>query len=243
MHSTHDEPDIHASIHPGGEPVSASSRQVQREIHAGKRYWFELYRSREQTFRARQDAAHDSKVLLRRLTGKDEAPEVSESLRELLTDYCMDVTLNIRWYERARRRALWSWRLSMGLVLSFAAAAFAVAYLLTTPGSASPGWWVLMVGLVPVLQATGAAIDHRTRMGAFWRASAELKESLFALEAAWTGKALDGTFQEAVQQARRVAHQIGHDERATFYSTYRSPGEVLSALSPSLRATRAPPGP
>jgi hypothetical protein len=224
--------------------VSASSRQVQREIHAGKRYGFELYRSREQTHRARQDAAHDARVLVQRLTGKDELTELSESLRELLIDYCMDVTLNIRWYERARRRALWAWRFFMGAVLSLAVAAFAVAYLLTAPSSASPGWWVLMVGLVPVLQATGAAIDHRSRMGAFWRASAELKENLYALEAGWTDKVREPAFPEAVQQARRAAHQVSHDERVTFYGTYRSPGEVLSALSPSLRVTRgAPPGP
>jgi hypothetical protein len=186
---------------------------------------------------------HDARVLLQRLTGTDDAPEAAEPLKRLLTEYCTDVTLNIRWYERARTRALWWWRIYMGAVLSLAIAAFGVAYVVTKESAASPGWWVLMVGLVPVLQATGAAIDYRTRMGAFWRASAELKENLFGLEATWSGKPLEAEFREAVQQARRAAHQVARDERVTFYGTYRSPGEVLSALSPSLRATRAPPGP
>lgn len=214
-----------------------------------RRYSFEKYRPLQETRLDAQRAANDAEALLERLGQK--APEGTYSTHPLFPavfDYCKEVTLNIDWYEERRKKAEEDWKnLFFGVIAAGVVTAgltIALSSWLHLQGAIT----VFLAALLPALQGLSSATDHKSRMGGFWKASADLKELLFRLEEAWRGKDLetdrvgyhvDGqdverSFEEVLRLDRIAARQICRAERESFFNTFKSPAEVVSKFSESL---------
>lgn len=210
---------------------------------SSQRYSFERFRPVEESRLETQDAAHDARILLARLgqrppEGKTDLAE--HPLFERVKGFCADVTLNIKWYEEKREETQ---RLWYGL--------FALIFVLACGGSilmmslsakwASNLWLTFALGLtLPSLQAFTSAVDYKARLGAFWKASADLKELLFALEDLWRGKDLqaDEAFARMLEECRVAARRICRQERDAFFQTYKSPAELVDKLSSTFYPSR-----
>lgn len=222
---------------------------------SSQRYSFEDFRPVEESRLETQDAGHDARILLARL-GQQPPPgkaDLSEHpLFDSVKDFCAEVTLNIKWYEEKREQTqrLWYGLFALILVLSCGGSILVMSLARTWESSL---WLTFALGLtLPSLQAFTSAVDYKARLGAFWKASADLKELLFALEDTWRGRNLqedvvtlevNGTtvsrsFPRYLEECRAAARRICRQERDSFFQTYKSPAELVDRLSSNFSTMR-----
>lgn len=195
-------------------------------------------------YRPREVAQAERRVLLRRLEVSSEEEKLLEPLSDLLDRYCLEVPLNIRWYEEARRRAFSRLVLFNTLIVGIALAALGVtAWMLfhPRPPSATGGMSfaqlsITVAALLGAVQVLAAANDHKARVGIFWKAAADLKEQLYSFEESWRGKVVAGgkvapDFETLVRQELKAARKIARDERTEFFNTYKSTQELVGIAS------------
>lgn len=222
---------------------------------SSQRYSFEHFRPVEESRLETQDAAHDARILLARLgqqppPGKTDLAEHPEFAR--VKAFCAEVTLNIKWYEEKREETqrLWYGLFALIVVLSCGGGVLLVSL---AHKWASNLWLTFALGLtLPSLQAFTSAVDYKARLGAFWKASADLKELLFALEDTWRGKdlqadtvtlelngaAITRSFPRYLEDCRLAARRICRQERESFFQTYKSPAELVDKLSSNFSSLR-----
>jgi hypothetical protein len=220
-----------------------------------RKYSFEKYRPVQATRLDTRKSESDAQALLERL-GQPVPPGGFQAhpLFPALQDYCMDVTVNIDWYEEQRQRTRRDWkRLFYGIIAAggvTSSVAIGLAYWLKTEAAIT----LFLAAFLPAIQGMASATDHKARLGGFWKASADLKELLFRLEEAWRGKALeqdrvtyhvDGrdverTFEEVLKLDRTTARQIARAERENFFNTFKSPTEAVSRFSESIATMGKP---
>jgi hypothetical protein len=200
------------------------------------------------------DAAQSLKILKCRL-GCAEAP-LTPDLEKLLLRYCSDTILNILWYDRARRREQRAnaWRtylmvvLMVGALLLLCGSAFLPSERGTSAGTAALPFALLGGGALTVLQVVAGLADGKARLSIFWKAGADLKESLYNFEHKWRGRVFRGDppcvaaeFDAALQEELKFAYAVTRAERLEFFSNLRSPSDVfavaISAMS-NLRERR-----
>ncbi len=222
---------------------------------SSQRYSFEHFRPVEETRLETQDAAHDARILLARLGQRPPEGKTDLSahpLFETVKDFCAEVTLNIKWYEEKREETqrLWYGLFALIVVLSCGGGLLMVALAHKWDSNL---WLTFALGLtLPSLQAFTSAVDYKARLGAFWKASADLKELLFALEDTWRGRDLltdlvtvevNGTavpksFSRMLEECQATARRICRQERDAFFQTYKSPAELVDKLSNNFSAMR-----
>jgi hypothetical protein len=214
----------------------------------GKRYSFEVYRSLNKITANPQAAKDDADAFMERLRpapALDKEKAADNELLQEIQDFCSEVTLNIAWYEKKRRELQWLWCGLFALIFILTCGGgILTAALATTPDSSL--WLTFALGLtLPTLQAFASAIDYKARLGAFWKASADLKELLFSIEDDWHNKDLSQpqdfvsasgitapkTFKQALKEGRIRARQICRQERDEFFQTYLSPSQLVEKLS------------
>jgi hypothetical protein len=198
-------------------------------------------------------ADDDVDVLLERLKVQGVAKDSED--HALIHRFCMEISVNIAWYARKLRRerswqAFWS---VAAVILGIAILALIIAPTLAfAPTARDQGSQAIIAAQVGILgadalgtlQMLSSVVDVKARVGAFWKASADLKELLFTFEARWRGRALDGgskltdDFKTAVVEAVQQARRIAREERDTFFGSYRSPTEVLSTVGSVLDVVR-----
>lgn len=230
-----------------------------------KRYAFEAEsdgaKSQPPSRRARHEAEKAVAVLRSRLD-IPEGAALDHDLAHALLRFCTDVVLNIEWYERARRREesknRWMTR-GMVALMVIALVLLFVSSLLPSlqDGIGTPSGvlelTVFAGGALTVLQVIAALADGKARLTIFWKAASDLKELLYTFEAKWCGKAAvtnaEGTcgaaagFFEAVDDALRDARAVTRAERVDFFTTLRSPSDVVAIASSAadvLRGRRTP---
>jgi hypothetical protein len=205
--------------------------------------------------RSREDAAQALRVLRRRLGIAEEVP-LGDDTRRLLMRYCTDTVLNILWYDRARRREQRanSWRMYLMVGLMFVAVTVLCFTAFWPFDESKPGTAVfplafLAGGTLTVLQVVAALGDGKARLAIFWKAGADLKESLYTFEHKWHGKVFEGSpatlaggFEQAVQDELKFARAVTRAERLEFFANLRSPMDVAAvaiAAANGLRDRRA----
>lgn len=202
-----------------------------------------------------EDAAQSVKILKRRLGCADHP--LTPDVEKLLLRYCSDTILNILWYERARRREQRANTLRTYLMVVLMIIALgllcASAFLPLERGASSSGaaalpFALLGGGALTVLQVVAALADGKARLSIFWKAGADLKESLYNFEHKWRGRVVHGDppcqaaeFDIAVQEELKFAYAVTRAERLEFFANLRSPSDVfavaISAMS-NLRERR-----
>ncbi|MBN1208685.1 MAG: hypothetical protein JXB05_27740 [Myxococcaceae bacterium] len=221
-----------------------------------RRYSFEKYRPLHLCRLDARKADNDAEALLERLG--QQAPEGGYSTHpffQTLRDYCGEVTLNIDWYEERRQMAEKEWKKIFYRVIAAGTVTASLAVVVSQWAASEVALTLFLAAFLPALQGLASGIDHKSRMGGFWKASADLKELLFRLEEAWRGKDLekdkvayhvDGgvdverTFTEVLKLDRMTARQICRAERESFFNTFKSPAEVVSKFSESIASLRKP---
>lgn len=204
--------------------------------------------------RSRDGAAQALETLRRRL-GIPKDVELPKDLEKLLLRYCTDTILNILWYDRARKKEQRTntqrTYLMVGLMIAALLLVCASAF---TPGGLSataPGATVLPLallagGALTVLQVIAALGDGKARLAIFWRAGADLKEALYNFEHKWHGRVFQGNplrladdFDAAVHEELRSARAVTRAERLEFFTTLRSPSDVLAVAVSTMNGLRA----
>ncbi|HEX7836683.1 MAG TPA: hypothetical protein VF469_04420 [Kofleriaceae bacterium] len=204
--------------------------------------------------RSREDAIRALETLRRRL-GIPKDVELTRDLEKLLLRYCTDTVLNILWYERARKKEQQAnarrTYLMIGLMIVALLLVCASAF---TPGyssSAAPGATILPLallggGALTVLQVIAALGDGKARLAIFWKAGADLKEALYNFEHKWHGRVFQGSplhladdFDAAVHEELRSARAVTRAERLEFFTTLRSPSDVLAVAVSTMNGLRA----
>lgn len=206
--------------------------------------------------RTREHAGQELEILKQRLRIPNEA-KLPEELEKLLLRYCTETTLNILWYERARRREQRAMHLRTYLMIGLMTVALGlicVSAFRPVENSAAQGSAVfpfafLAGGALTVLQVVAGLGDNKARLAIFWKASADLKEALYTFEHKWHGRVYQGTplslsgdFDAAVSEELRLASTVTRSERLEFFATLRSPSDVVAVASgavTNLRAQRA----
>lgn len=219
------------------------------------RYSFEKYRPLHETRREAEKAQQDAQTLLVRLGQKPPQGGVqAHPLFPKLKEYCAEVTVNIEWYEERRKQAKEDWKNLFFAVIAGGGLTAALAIFLAEKVQTEVAITIFLAAFLPALQGLSSAIDHKSRMGGFWKASADLKELLFRLEEAWRGKDLEKekvtyhveghdverTFEEVLKLDRSAARQVCRAERESFFNTFKSPAEVVSKFSESIASIRKP---
>lgn len=197
--------------------------------------------------RQAEQARLELEVLLTRLgiTG-DAAAKLGESERRLLTKYCIEVPLNIAWYDVAKKRVEKKLQRVYVLVVFCVLVAVLVlaglAWVKDELVSAQVGTLVLAFGVV--LQVLSGGADTKAQLGAFWRASSDLKEGLFTFLHSWQGRAIDAEgrlgaeFEVALWQELSNARRVCREEREAYFATYRSPTEIANLVTQPLSDLR-----
>jgi hypothetical protein len=156
----------------------------------------------------------------------------------------------IRWYDTEIPKQQWrltaSRWLSLGLGLATIGGTTALAMLQKVIGVSQFG--LLVAGIFGVMQLFAAGGDPKARLGAFRKARADLKESMFTFEQTWVGHVVErnaagvpqptADFMTALYQEIRTARKIARDERDAFFATFKSPTEILGAATSTLDALR-----
>lgn len=197
--------------------------------------------------RQAEQARLELDVLLARLRlPEGAAAKLRENERRLLTKYCIEVPLNIAWYDDAKKRVEKKLRRVYALVVCCVLVAVLVLAGLTWVKdelvSAQVGTLVLAFGVV--LQVLSGGADTKAQLGSFWRASSDLKEGLFTFLHAWEGRALDaegrlgGEFEVALWQELSTARRVCREEREAYFATFRSPTEVANLVTQPLSDLR-----
>jgi hypothetical protein len=228
-----------------------------------KRYAFEAEsegaKDQPPSRRTRQSAEKAVAVLRSRL----DIPEGSVLDRDLahaLLRFCTEVVLNIEWYERARRREEskngWMTRGMVALMIAALVLLFVSSLLPSLQAGVQTPSGVLQLtifagGALTVLQVVAALADGKARLTIFWKASSDLKELLYTFEQKWCGKAVveaggvlgvGAGFLDAVEDALRASRAVTRAERLEFFTTLRSPSDIVAIASSAagvLRDSRA----
>jgi ABC-type multidrug transport system fused ATPase/permease subunit len=213
-----------------------------------QRYAFERAERRALTYRTEDDAQNELGVLFARLgVGEAQAGRLDDDLRRLLMKYCMEVPGNIAWYEAARGRVEREFRAARALVIAIAliTALVLAGMVVVNSQVVTAQVGALVVAVLFMLQVLAASVDKKAQIGAFWRASADLKEALYTFEHTWQGKvcgadgAVAADFEMALWQEVRNARRIAREERDAYFATFRSPTEILSVATMSIEGLRA----
>ena len=197
--------------------------------------------------RLAKDALVELGVLLERLGATAVAiDQLAEPQRRLLLKYCIEVPLNIAWYDDAKRRVEQKLRRTYALVVFCVVVASSVLAALVWVEdelvSAQIGTLVLAFGVV--LQVLAGGADTKAQLGAFWRASSDLKEGLFTFLHTWKDRAFDAEgrpdpeLEVALWQELSNARRICREERETYFATFRSPTDVANVITQPLSDLR-----
>jgi hypothetical protein len=234
----------------GRQPEGSQTRPTAKPPAQG----YSFYRKESVGDHRTPDLAdRDMHVLLERLQINVVPPKDSED-HALIRRFCTDVTVNIAWYagKLDGERMLQTFWTVAAVVLGIAVLALTIVPTLRygsihrDPGgqiiAAQIG--VLGAGALGTLQMLSSVVDVKARVGAFWKASADLKELLFTFEDRWKGRAagqdakLTNDFKMAVLEAVQQARRISREERDAFFGSYRSPAEVLSTVGSVMDVVR-----
>jgi hypothetical protein len=195
--------------------------------------------------RTRQEAEKAVAVLRSRLDAPDGAV-LDHELSHALLRFCTEVVLNIEWYEHARRReeSKNAWMtggmvtlMIVALVLLFLSSLLPAFQSAAGACSGALQLTVFAGGALSVLQTVAALSDGKARLTIFWKASADLKELLYTFEEKWCGKAVGAAgasapgFIDAVEDAVRGARAVTRAERVDFFTTLRSPSDVIAVAA------------
>lgn len=207
------------------------------------------------SYRSRTGASAEAHVLLKRLelpAGQLEAAQNCPDLMRLLTRFGAEIPLNIAWYERRLKWGIRVQKVSVPVTIVLGVVALAVTGFLGASASAANQTFttarvtVTLAVAFGVLQMVASALDYKARIGGFWQAMSDLKESLFSFEEAWRGKAIMDVpnktvtpeFLVAIYQELRAARKIARDERTSYFMTFRSPTDILQAATSAVDVVR-----
>ncbi|HEX3596446.1 MAG TPA: hypothetical protein VHU80_15155 [Polyangiaceae bacterium] len=205
--------------------------------------------------RSHDDAAQALTVLRTRLDVPHGATLAQELEHELLR-YCVDVILNVTWYDRARRREesknAWMTAFMIALMIVALVLVGASSLASVTPSVTTQNGVLQLTlfagGALTVLQVIAALGDGKARLTIFWKASADLKEALYTFERRWRGKCTapgdggilgpDPEFAVALADAIGAAHAVTRAERLDFFATLRSPSDVAAIATTAFDSFR-----
>jgi hypothetical protein len=207
------------------------------------------------TYRSRAGAYAEAQVLLHRLElppGQLEAAQNCPALMGLLTRFGAEIPLNIVWYEKKLKWGIDVQKVSVPVTIVIGAVALAVTGFLGASATAANQTFttarvtVALAVAFGVLQMVASALDYKARIGAFWQAMSDLKESLFSFEEAWRGiaimdasnKAPAPEFLMALYQELRLARKITKDERTSYFMAFHSPTDILQAATSAVDVIR-----
>jgi hypothetical protein len=112
-------------------------------------------------------------------------------------------------------------------------------------GSAMLPVALLAGGALTVLQVVAALSDGKARLSIFWKAGADLKESLYNFEHRWRGRVFHGDppcvmaeFDAAVQEELKFAYAVTRAERLEFFANLRSPSDVFAVAISAMNNLR-----
>jgi len=213
---------------------------------AHSKFTFEADANQVASIRSEMAAVEARKVLLDRL--RMDSTKIGPDTERLLLKYCIEVPLNIAWYERARRSAQTIMRAQrLCVVVIMLGGLGAVAWITTSQidkqlVTAQIG--TMLATLLFALQVLVTATDKKAQLGGFWRASADLKEGWYTFEQSWSGRvplerAALAEFETAVWQEIHNARKIARTEREAYFNTFKSAGELLTLASAGLDTVRS----
>jgi hypothetical protein len=209
------------------------------------------------TQRTRSLADEDLPVLLTALEVTPAIYEHDLELHRTLLQFCTAIPVNIAWYKRRLKSETWRQRVYVGAtaVIGLLVIALSIAPTLkSAPTSAALGSQaiiaaqiaVLGAGAMAALQVLASVVDVKARIGAFWKASADLQEILFGFQEHWVRRVtttngvtkVSDEFRVALGEAIRQARRVSREERDTFFGSFRSPTDVAASVSASLDLVR-----
>lgn len=198
--------------------------------------------------REQEQAKREMDVLLARLRVPSAVRDnLGDAERRLLLKYCIEVPLNILWYDRRRKLVERKLRVSYAIIVVCVLVAVGMLAALTWMNDdvVTSQIGTLVIGLGVVMQLLAGSTDTKAQLGSFWRASADLKEGLFTFLHSWEGKAcgpeeqgLSPDFEVAIWQELSNARRICREERDAYFATFRSPTEVTAMLTQPLTDVR-----
>ncbi|MDP9347573.1 MAG: hypothetical protein M3P24_00245 [Gemmatimonadota bacterium] len=204
------------------------------------RYGFEATRHH----RYRKWCSHDTAVFFRKLHPQGGLAELTDEDRQLISDCVEAHTYNIYWYSRAlrRERAL-KWGLFSATTLLLLAIPGSIFWL-TADGSTGDSLigqlGIVITGVIAVQKGVSSWVEARKFEAQFWRASSELKASLYKLQNEQKGKLVvgdtDGTgkltlspeFKAALTGATDLARKLVEDETLRYFEGYTVPSVDVS---------------
>jgi len=178
--------------------------------------------------------------------------EQNARVMRALVLWSMEFPLNIRWYQRK----IWLPRLHfylsrwLSLVLGVATVGVMTWLGLFHEGTLTMSQLaVLAAGVFGVMQLFAAGTDPKARLGAFRKARADLKESMFTFAEVWQGRpdivdvsagaaSFSADFMTALYQEIRTGRKIVRSERDAFFDTFKSATEILGTTTSILDAVR-----
>lgn len=227
--------------------------EVVRSLASREDYEFEST-SQSNSRRTIEKALSALGVLLGRLQIPLKPDELDGQERRMLLRYCSDYPVNIGWYQEhaatQERKATSQRRLiiRVGIFLLLATLAAPAVAGWRMSSAVSIQLVVSLVGLLvggalTALKLLATGFDASVRQGIFWNAGADLKEGLYLFEEKWAGKAvsngkLTSDFLVAIQLELDRARAIGNTEKRAFFATYKSPSDLLTAVSGGMDAAK-----
>ncbi|MCK4465081.1 MAG: hypothetical protein KAU83_05160 [Bacteroidales bacterium] len=154
--------------------------------------------------------------------------------KDELLEYVMEHHLNIDWYEeRLKKERNYRYiftTISLALLLLIP---IGILYLTQLPGisgsSVAAQITAVLTGLLAVHRSLSSWFSKRQLMGHFWKASADLKESLYSFEERWRGNAvtennkLKDDFVKGVYNGIDYARKIVKEEKINFFKLHSLP--------------------
>lgn len=198
--------------------------------------------SERRSKRSRENAEAYLPLLVRRLTNgayEDIAPGPQ---RDVLIRYCMDALLSLDWYKRRIRDVQRELQDANCLAYALGVVAFGGLIWSSSKDSSYQGaqFGVVIGAIFYATRFLLSGTDYKSRLGAFWKASSELKSSFYALEEHWRGEKvvinakpgektgqLSDEFFRALKDELKKVQGVLDAERNAFFETFRNPSEVI----------------
>jgi hypothetical protein len=232
-------PGAAAWLTPAGDDL-----EIKRPATPSSRYLFE--REDDHRYRGGEKLEQSYRTLLARLNVDPLRLRALDSdgyIEKRLHRFCTDFILNIDWYDRnVVTQQVWRavWLLAFFVV---GGAAIVVAIVLASsrlkggqPTVIAAQVSAVLGGIIGVMKALASLDDSKARLALFWNARSDLKDALYRFETNWRDRVIvDGriapTFIDDLERRIRLAQKVERTERSGFFATYKSPTDLVDALS------------
>ena len=205
----------------------------------------------QESRRTREEGIQNAEKLLQELDVLHaDAKKLMEdkNFRRLIIRWAIEFPLNINWYNQEIPKQEKSFNRSRHFAIALSAVTIlgTTALVIFKKNVSVAEFGVLIAGIFGVLQTMAAAGDPKARLGGFRKARADLKESMFTFVERWAGKVVDTQnkepntiksipdFMTALLDEIRTGRKISRDERDTYFGTFKSSTEILSAANTAL---------